>query len=128
MSALEPLPEAPPPAAPLPSPKEFTQAELQTHDFTGWDYRQLPHDVWKAARNGANCIVAGKVECLECKRMVWSCNPKLEDLCDVCDFLLRYRNAELKIARSKREYHRPVNPWDDGSNATPTPIPWPLNR
>lgn len=110
---MEEIPEPDPlPDPPKTDPnKEFTQAELSTYDFTGWDWGKLPYGVVKAARNGGHSIVTARIECVECKRPMWSCHPKLEDLCEEDDYLLRVRNWDLVADRAKRNNLKPVNPW-----------------
>jgi len=117
-------PPDPEPLPPSPRPKDsFTQAELRTADFTGWDWRQLPFNVVKAARNGGPSIITKKIECVQCGREMWACNPELENLCEEDDYLLRTKIWELRAERAKRNNMKPVNPW--GENDRPVPNFWP---
>jgi len=107
----EPQPPQPIQADPTPPPKtEFTQADLATYDFTGWDWRLLPHDLVKAARNGTvpGFTIVGHMECLECHRKMWTCDPKREDVCEADDYSLRMRNHELRAERAKRNNMKPI--------------------
>lgn len=121
---LESLDLADPPPLPSPKPKDsFTQAELRTYDFTGWDWRQLPYNVWKAARNGGPSIITKKIECVQCGREMWACNPELENLCEEDDYLLRTKIWELRAERAKRNNMKPVNPFGE-SSGKPNKIFW----
>jgi hypothetical protein len=84
--------------------------------------------VVKSARNGAvqGHTVIAKMECLECKRPMWTCDPKREDLCEEDDYLLRTRNWELKAERAKRNNMKPVNPFAESNEVIRTF--WPLEE
>jgi hypothetical protein len=126
----DPEPLQPIQTDPTPPPKtEFTQAELRTYDFTGWDWNLLPHGVVKSARNGGvpGHTVIARIECLECKRPIWTCDPKREDLCEEDDYLLRSRNWDLRSGRAKRNNLKPLNPFAQ-SDEKPNKIFWPLDE
>ena len=108
-------------------PPQFTQADLRTYDFTGWEWSSLPNGVVKAARNGGDPHVTAKIECVECKRPMWACNPKLEDLCEEDDYLLRVRNWDLRIALAKKQRVTPRNPFGE-ANEKPNRIFWDLEK
>jgi hypothetical protein len=93
--------------------RRFTQGELKEYDFQGWDIRRLPYGVEKAARSGtvAGNTVEGPVECVGCKRPVWSVSPKMENLCETCDYYMRNEIWEMRAARAKRNNMKPVNPF-----------------
>ena len=67
------------------------------------------------------------MECLECKRPMWTCNPHKDDLCEEDDYLLRVRNWDLRAARAKRNNMKPVNPFGEASSR-PNRIFWPLDE
>jgi len=77
------------------------------------DWSQVPYDQVKAARNGGPSIITGQVECVECKRQMWACNPQLENLCEYDDYWLR--NAVWE-QRAKQAKSRPkaFNPFRQG--------------
>jgi len=115
---------------PQPEPKtEFTQADLATYDFTGWDWRQLPKGVVKAARNGAvpGFTIVAKMECVECKRPMWTCDPKREDICEEDEYFKRSALWDLRAARAKRNNMKPVNPFEE-QDSKPTRTFWPLEE
>lgn len=115
METLQVLP-SPPPDAPTPDrPRYFTPKSLRDYDFTGWDWRQLPYGCVKAARNGAvqGNKIHSSLECVECKRPMWTCDPKRENLCEECDYFLRSRNWDMKAQRAKRNNLKPVNPFGE---------------
>lgn len=111
-TTLEVLPPAP--------PKFFTPASVAAYDFTGWDWRELPKEAVKAARNGAvtGHTITGKLEdgCVNCKRETWTCDAQRENLCEECDYFLRRENRELLIDRAKRNSQKPVNPFTESEN------------
>lgn len=92
---------------------QFTQGELKTYDFRGWDIRRLPYGVKKAERGGVapGFTVTGQVECVECKNMIWAVNPKLENVCEACDYYLRRQIHEMRLERVKRNSMKPLNPF-----------------
>jgi hypothetical protein len=83
----------------------------------------------KAARNGAvaSHSVVARIECLECKRPMWTCDPARENLCEEDDYMLRVRNWDLRAARAKRNNLKPVNPFGDASDKS-NRIFWPLDE
>jgi len=106
-------PPEPVPAQPETPPEVWTDETLRTHDFTGWEWNNLPFQVVKSARNGGSNVITARIECVNCKRAIWTCNPKLEDLCEECDYFLRSRNWELIGARNKKNARRTYNPFSD---------------
>jgi len=110
LDALPSEPEAP--AAP---PREWTQEALQTFDFTGWDWTQLPFGLVKSARNGGPSVIAAKAECVNCKRAIWTCNIQLENLCEECDYLLRRNNWDERAKQAKARVRKPYNPFADNT-------------
>jgi hypothetical protein len=114
-----------PPPTPEPELKKttFTQAELHTYDFTGWDWRELPLGVVKAARNGGSFTVTKKIDCVNCWRQMWTSDPQKDDLCEECDYFLRDRIWKMRGDYAKRQNLKPVNPWHD--NDRPNPNFWP---
>jgi hypothetical protein len=92
---------------------QFTQGELNSYDFRAWDIRRLPHGVLKAARSGAvpGNEIEGLVECVGCKRNVWSVDVERENLCEFCDFYQRNEIWDMRAARAKRNNMKPINPW-----------------
>jgi len=93
-SELVELPSVPEAPVPVPSPQP-------DGSFIGLDWNQLPHGVVKAARNGGPSIITGQVECVECKRMMWACNPQLENLCEYDDYWLRHAVWERRAQQAK---------------------------
>jgi hypothetical protein len=91
----------------------FTQGELNSFDFRAWDIRRLPPGVEKAARGGviASNEVAGPVECVSCKRTVWSVDPVRENICESCDYYQRTEIWDMRAARAKRNNMVAVNPF-----------------
>lgn len=89
------------------------------YDFTGWVLEKLPYQVLRAAKHGAvkSHIVVGKVECVNCKRLCWSCDKRLEDTCVECDYIQHEENRDLTIARARRQMTmgtvNPFAPRDD---------------
>jgi hypothetical protein len=124
LTPLEQLPELPTQVAATPTPqavpKVWTQALLHDFDFTGWRWDDLPKDVIKCARGrGVHTNrVIGKVECTECKRQIWTCDPR-ENLCEEDEYYLFIRNIDLKKERAKRQDRKPVNPFHDQENSEP---------
>lgn len=92
---------------------QFTQTELKDYDFRGWDIRRLPFAVKKAERNGAapGFTVTGQVECVECKNTVWAVDPKLENVCEACNYYLHRQIHEMRVERAKRNNMKPINPF-----------------
>jgi hypothetical protein len=131
LTRIEASPE-PPPAPPQAEPKpktEFTQGELRTYDFTGWDWRQLPHDVVKAARSGSvlGFRIVAQMECVECKRPMWTCDLSREDMCEEDEYLKRSALWDMRAARAKSNNQKPLNPFGEASER-PTRLFWPLDE
>ena len=80
----------------------------------------------KAARYGGPAVVTAKIECVECKRPMWSCNPALENLCEEDDYFLRSRNWDLRAERAKQNNLIAINPFADSD--TPIHSFWPLDE
>lgn len=99
---------------------QFTQAELKTYDFRGWDIRRLPYGIEKAARGGATSgnTVEGPVECVSCKRTVWSVNPVRENLCESCDYYKRNELWDMRAERAKARNMIPINPFAESEERT----------
>lgn len=92
---------------------QFTQGELNSYDFRGWDIRRLPYGVLKASRSGVSSgfMVDGQVECVECKRKVWAVSPKLENICEACDYYIRNQIWDMRAARAKKNNMKAINPF-----------------
>ena len=101
-------------------PEVWTQEILRNYDFTGWRWDDLPRQVIKCARSAGvhtNRII-GKVECTECKRQIWTCDPR-ENLCEEDEYFLFMRNVDLKQQRARRLDRKPVNPFVEQENSEP---------
>ena len=84
-------------------------------DFTGWDWNKLPHWVTKAARQGSvtSNIITAKVECIECKRDMWTVNAKLEDMCEECEWHSREAVRKNTRIKANRRVNGSYNPFSD---------------
>lgn len=89
----------------------------------------MPFSVVKAARNGAvtGWTIASRMECVACKRPMWTCDPTREDLCEEDDYLQRRRNWDLRAERAKRNNMKPIDPFGATSDK-PTKTFWPLDE
>jgi hypothetical protein len=67
------------------------------------------------------------MECVACKRPMWTCDPAREDLCEEDDYYQRSRNWDLKAERAKRNHLKPFDPFAEGSDK-PDRIFWPLDK
>jgi hypothetical protein len=86
------------------------------YDFTGWVLEKLPYQILRAAKHGAvkSHVIVGKNECVNCKRVMWTCDKKLEDTCADCDYLMHEENRDLSVARERRHITMGVvNPFAD---------------
>jgi len=74
-------------------------------NFAGVLREDLPYWVLKTAKHGAvtSHIVIARVECVNCKRLAWTCDKRLEDTCEECDYLMHDRNREFQIERARRQ-------------------------
>ena len=84
------------------------------YDFTGVIRERLPYWVLKAAKHGAvqNHVVVGRIECISCRRLMWTCDKNLEDLCEEDEYLEHQRNRDMDVARQTRQSQMPVvNPF-----------------
>lgn len=83
------------------------------HDFTGWVFEKMPHWVVKAAKHGAvqSHIIKQKIYCINCKREMWTCDPKLEDTCEECNFVVWMQLTDLKQKRAVVENRTLNNPF-----------------
>ena len=101
-------PEAPKPNKPIAAPNIDPN-----FDFTGYLRERLPYWILKADKHGSvqSHVIVGRIECTECKRMCWTCDPKLEDTCEECSYLLFDRLSELRKQRNAREARGAVNPF-----------------
>lgn len=111
------------------SPPEFTQTELVTHDFTGYDWRELPYSVVKAARSGAvaTWTIVGHRECVSCLRKMWTCDPTREDICEEDEYEQSREVWDLRAERAKHNNMKPVDPFREGDEQ-PTRTFWPLDK
>lgn len=91
---------------------------MRTYDFTGWLWGALPYGVVKAARNGnvQGAKVVAKVECVECKRPMWTCDVAREDMCEEDEYLLHSRNRDMIVDRAKRNNMKAINPFADNES------------
>lgn len=111
------------------SPQEFTQTELLTYDFTGYDWRQMPYSIVKAARSGAVATwnIVCRMECVACLRPMWTCDPVREDICEEDEYLQRSELWDLRAERAKKNNMKPVDPFREGDEQ-PTKTFWPLDE
>jgi hypothetical protein len=89
------------------------------YDFTGVIREKLPYWVLKTAKHGAvqNHVVVGRIECINCKRLAWTCDKRLEDTCEECDFLMHEENRDLQIVRARRQLEAPhINPFAESED------------
>lgn len=84
-------------------------------DFIGWDWNKLPHWTRKAARQGSvrSNIITAKIECIECKLETWTVDPKLEDMCEECEWFSREALRKNTRIRANRRVNGSVNPFSD---------------
>jgi hypothetical protein len=82
-------------------------------NFIGWIWSAMPYWVVKAARHGAviNQKIVGKVECVECKRWMWTCDMQRENTCEECDYILHARNRELQKTHGRARGGILINPF-----------------
>ena len=115
----KPLPSTVKTEQPKPNKPIFAPNIDPNFDFTGYVREKLPYWVLKAAKHGAvqSHVIVGKIECTNCKRFCWSCDAKLEDTCEECDYIQHEENRDLTIARSRRQMQmgvvNPFAPRDD---------------
>jgi len=109
----------PPPSTGKPEPvRPFAPIHAPTidpnYDFKGVAWKDLPYWVLKAARHGGvtNHLVVARIECVSCKRLMWSCDPKLEDLCEEDDYAQHEQNRDFQTLRARRQMQiGTVNPF-----------------
>lgn len=119
------------PETDLPVPKQLRDAlpaltervaTQQTHsvspdpnaDYTDWPWTKVPYWVLKAARSGnprSGNVVKEKIECVECKRFIWTCDKVHENMCEECEYVAYTKIVELRRAQAKRSAGRLVNPF-----------------
>jgi hypothetical protein len=95
-------------------------------DQIGRDWSQVPFGEVKSARNNGPSIITARIECVECKRPMWTCDPQREDLCEEDDYFLRSRNWDLRAQRNQTAARKPFNPFSD--NPDLPRIFWPLDK
>jgi hypothetical protein len=115
---MERMPK-PPPSTGKPEPvRPFAPIHAPTidpnYDFTGVLREKLPYWVLKAAKHGAvtSHVVVARIECVNCKRLAWTCDKRLEDTCEECDFMMHEENRDFQIMRARRQMQvGTVNPF-----------------
>ena len=84
------------------------------YDFTGWVLEKLPYQILRCAKHGGvtSHIVVGRVECVNCKRLAWTCDKRLEDTCADCDYMMHEENRDFQIMRARKQMQiGTVNPF-----------------
>ncbi len=116
--------EVPPPSTGKPEPirpnKPIHAPSIDpNYDFTGVVREAMPFWVLKMAKHGAvkSHIIVGREPCVECHRLAWTCDKKLEDTCDECNYILFQQLSDMRQQTNKRHAQigvlNPFTPTDD---------------